>query len=574
MNGARREQKWIELYSALDAEAFSLYAVAETHLRDLEHPPVHPEWHWSGKNRIGDCRKGGGVGLLWRRDMQWQSVESDCVDHMWALGDVLGRPTAVCVAYMAVGSKQHDANTQLADCIHRDAKVMAADRQIIIVGDFNGHINELDGFTDQNGQLMLQMSDKMELVVANLEPRCCGKVTWCARGSATCIDYTLVSAGLNTLLRHIDIDEKGLHSLGSDHNRLLLEFNCSGSSVSHNRCRKKQGKYLPRQAISDVVDEFEKSALRGQAGNYDDFVAALSSVMQKHMVLEKRRTRVVRKPWWNAEVKTAWQARRDANRRHRSLVKQGDNDACLAAWAEYLDLKHKLQALVQENIAKHNLRLMASLKEEGKSASQKFWRYVQSLDWKEKRPVQLRNAATGEPVLQLKEHLTSHLLRLYGQTEGSKDEAQGEATHTHDPGPLPEELSAEGSGVQWRVSRGEIDRALKRISAHTASGLDGLPAGILKGFGKETKEQLAGLLTEIMEGAPIPREWCLGHVVFIPKKGGLPDLIEDYRPLTVTSVLYRLFAGILKQWMSGWAEAKKFADGDAEWLSSRTETGG
>ncbi|KAH6947046.1 hypothetical protein HPB50_016912 [Hyalomma asiaticum] len=287
----------------------------------------------------------------------------------------------------------------------------------------------------------------MELVVANLEPRCCGKVTWCARGSATFIDYALVSAGLNNLLRHIDIDEKGLHSLGSDHNHLLLEFNCSGSSVSHNRCRKKQGKYLPSQAVSDVVDEFEKSALRGQAGTYDDFVAALFSVMQKHMVWEKRRTRVVRKPWWDAEVKTAAQARREANRRHRILVKKGDNEACLTAWTEYLDLKHKLQAL-------------------------------------------------------LKEHLTSHLLHLYGQAEGSKDGTQGEATHTHVPGPLPGELSTEGSGVRWRVSRGEIDRALKRISAHTASGLDGLPSGILKGFVKETKKQLAGLFTGIMEESP------------------------------------------------------------------------
>lgn len=76
--------------------------------------------------------------------------------------------------------------------------------------------------------------------------------------------------------------------------------------------------------------------------------------------------------------------------------------------------------------------------------------------------------------------------------------------------PPPGEVSAESSGVRWQVSRGEIDRALKRIGARTAPGLDGLPAGILKGFGKETKEQLAGLFTEISEGAQIPRGWCLG----------------------------------------------------------------
>ncbi|KAH7961739.1 hypothetical protein HPB52_011845 [Rhipicephalus sanguineus] len=204
----------------------------------------------------------------------------------------------------------------------------------------------------------------MELVVANLEPRCYGQVTWCARGSATCIDYALVSAGLHSLFRQMDIDEKGIHSLGSDHNRLLIEFNCSGSSAPHSNVRKKQGKYLPSQAVLGVAGDFEKSPLRDQAGTYDDFVAALSSVMQKHMVWERHRT------------------------------------------------------------------------------------------------------------------------------HGSEDGTQVESTHTHVPGPLPERLSTEESGVRWRVSKGGIDRALKRISAHTAPGLDGLPARILKAGGDDGRRSV------------------------------------------------------------------------------------
>lgn len=75
------------------------------------HPPVHLGWHWAGKNRTGDGRKDGGVRLLRCPDMQWQGVD-DSVDHFWALGDVLGMPTVVCVVYVSVGSKQHTVNTQ------------------------------------------------------------------------------------------------------------------------------------------------------------------------------------------------------------------------------------------------------------------------------------------------------------------------------------------------------------------------------------------------------------------------------------------------------------------------------
>ncbi|KAH7957746.1 hypothetical protein HPB52_022543 [Rhipicephalus sanguineus] len=60
LHGARRKQKWGELYNALREEEFSVYAVAETHLRDLEEPPIQPDWHWTGQNRCGQSRKGGG----------------------------------------------------------------------------------------------------------------------------------------------------------------------------------------------------------------------------------------------------------------------------------------------------------------------------------------------------------------------------------------------------------------------------------------------------------------------------------------------------------------------------------
>lgn len=100
--------------------------------------------------------------------------------------------------------------------------------------------------------------------------------------------------------------------------------------------------------------------------------------------------------------------------------------------------------------------------------------------------------------------------------------------------------------MEWKVTTHAIDRALAHISGRTAMGPDGLPASVVKSLGEEAKEQLAGLLTEIIKGAPIPQDWCQGRVTFIPKKGGQAELIEDYHPLTVTSVLYRLFARILK----------------------------
>ncbi|KAH6933479.1 hypothetical protein HPB50_015427 [Hyalomma asiaticum] len=80
-----------------------------------------------------------------------------------------------------------------------------------------------------------------------------------------------------------------------------------------------------------------------------------------------------------------------------------------------------------------------------------------------------------------------------------------------------------------------VTRALSRLRKHTATGPEGIPARLIKCRGPDSKEQLAGFFT-MLEGE-VPKEWRLGRVVLIPKKGGKVGHLNDYRPLTVTCTL-------------------------------------
>lgn len=62
--------------------------------------------------------------------------------------------------------------------------------------------------------------------------------------------------------------------------------------------------------------------------------------------------------------------------KHRQAVKAMDADATAATWKRYLQLKQGMQTLVQGKLADVNMRLMREMREDGKSAAQKFWRYV------------------------------------------------------------------------------------------------------------------------------------------------------------------------------------------------------
>ncbi|KAH7975017.1 hypothetical protein HPB49_022834 [Dermacentor silvarum] len=256
MNGARHEAKWEELYRMVSPEQISLYAVAETHLGDLGEPPVHPEWCWAGTSRDSRSRKGGGVGVLWRRTLSWQRDMGNCTEHKWITGELLRVPTAICVGYFSVHNVHSEVNSQLVECLCGDIRRMANGKELLIVGDFNGHLSELDGYTDAKGDHLRHLAARLEVQIANLGPRCHGQYTWCAHGSVTCIDYALVSPRLSGLMQCLDIDEEGIHSLGSDHNRLRIDFSRAHRKAAEQSGHSKCGKFLPKRSVEQVATEF------------------------------------------------------------------------------------------------------------------------------------------------------------------------------------------------------------------------------------------------------------------------------------------------------------------------------
>ncbi|KAL3170047.1 hypothetical protein MRX96_015119 [Rhipicephalus microplus] len=107
----------------------------------------------------------------------------------------------------------------------------------------------------------------------------------------------------------------------------------------------------------------------------------------------------------------------------------------------------------------------------------------------------------------------------------------------------PHQPSEEG---RWKVTRIAIERALPRISASSATGMDCIPVGLAKCLGKSALEHIAEILTTILKDGRIPFDWKCGRVSLASKRGGNAGLLGDYRPITVTSVLFRLFAQVLK----------------------------
>ncbi|KAH6940600.1 hypothetical protein HPB50_003000 [Hyalomma asiaticum] len=77
------------------------------------------------------------------------------------------------------GAARLEANEALIECVCQDS--VTSNREILIL-DFNEHISELDGYTDANGNLMLQLAERLRLNIANLDPRCEGNLKYGTTG--------------------------------------------------------------------------------------------------------------------------------------------------------------------------------------------------------------------------------------------------------------------------------------------------------------------------------------------------------------------------------------------------------
>ena len=160
------------------------------------------------------------------------------------------------------------------------------DEKMLIIGDFNGHIGLLGKQKiDKNGRRVLDLADRFNLSILNLDDKCVGDITWSQRGMESVIDFALINQTLYKEFVSMFIDEQGEILNISDHNMIQIELKCNRSNntfsdkkkISFNsKSEKAIGNYincvrnhlsqcdslLEIDKLNDIIREAEKSCLK------------------------------------------------------------------------------------------------------------------------------------------------------------------------------------------------------------------------------------------------------------------------------------------------------------------------
>lgn len=95
------------------------------------------------------------------------------------------------------------------------------------------------------------------------------------------------------------------------------------------------------------------------------------------------------------------------------------------------------------------------------------------------------------------------------------------------------------------VSEDEVRRALKRVNVRKAAGPDGISGRILR----SCADQLAGLFTSIfnesLATSVVPTSFKKSVIIPVPKNNK-PSCLNDYRPVALTSIVMKVFEGLVK----------------------------
>ena len=136
--------------------------------------------------------------------------------------------------------------------------------------------------------------------------------------------------------------------------------------------------------------------------------------------------------------------------------------------------------------------------------------------------------------------------------------------------------------LETNFTHSELRKAINNMASGKSVCEGDVPIEVYKILAKgggNYIEPLLSLMNECLQCETLPKEWLMARVAMIFKKGD-PALMENYRPICLTAVAYRIFASMVKQrlldaglderlWESQFGFRKKRSTEDAIYIARR-----
>ena len=200
------------------------------------------------------------------------------------------------------------------------------------------------------------------------------------------------------------------------------------------------------------------------------------------------------------------------------------------AWKKYTKIRNKLRKWTRMSRSKFEAKIVDNAKHEPKL----LWKYVNS---------RLKSRAQIEDLLRED--------GSFARTSLEKAEELNRffATIFTDENKLQvPELEDRSDGVHISTvnfDAEDIEERLKHLNPSKSPGPDGILPRVLKESAEQLSHPLKKLFQSSMEQGIVPKDWKVGHITAIFKKGKR-YLSANYRPVSLTSIICKVMEGVIR----------------------------
>ena len=340
----RSRERQSEIMDWIERSNCDICAVNETGLTGEEYMEVSDGYSWFAANREWTKGRSGGAGFIIKKGIRCEEIidkmEDVCLvkigrsDHKfeWLVGSV----------YMNCEGVRKEENILKLEYIKAVVwRALDDGLGIMIGGDMNAHIWELDGCENENGRRMKENMNEIGLQILNCVWDGLNEATWYTEEKKFTLDYVCMDGrGLKKVVGASILDLGEV--IESDHAAIRVEIEWKGIMGQ----RKKKKKAQKKRCLNK-----QKWEVFGRRMNGKEFenMSEMNSMMAKEgCEMEKEENWQEDRRWMTDDVRASINGRKEKNREYRKMRRlYGVTDErTQMAKIRYLHMKDDTQRLI------------------------------------------------------------------------------------------------------------------------------------------------------------------------------------------------------------------------------------
>ena len=511
-----------------------LLCVSETWISKYEPRFINYNTEWRHRT---DGRRGGGLGFIIRRDVQYENIEL----KMYKNGVLEVQAMRIKMSGRDLGILHiYNPNENL---LSRELKhyMDQMGQTYLIIGDFNAKSPLLESECrkrNETGRTLENILETEELCLINpidFYTYCCP-----ATGKRSCLDLCLATANITA-----ETSIKEYTDVGSDHRTIHICVNLQPKLKEIVPIRK-------WKVTKEALEQFKINLKKSEIICPNDIETLNNDIKRRiNESAEKtighttgRCTTRKRTCWWNATCSKAVAERRCARRKM-------EKHPTLANIRMYQKKTQECKKICNDQKRESFNQFISTLTYDTPATN--IWRKINSLK-SQYKPQSFPLTENGKLIENAIEK-ANMFVKSYIENSNINKVDNGKYQI------LIDKCCSENEEEQNKdITREELETAL-RMAKNTTPGEDGIPCSLLKKLDGETKENLLQIYNQSFHTGMIPQSWKIGIVIPILKPEKPKDCLDSYRPITLLNTTGKILERIIQRRMEFKLETEKLLSG-------------